>query len=121
MRVLCPWFFAPAGDTDAIEISSAEGPVKICVDPYVQPERQKQIFGEDLGSAGIIPIRVVMENAREGRYVVKSSGIALVLPDSTRINQTGARAASAKMPSSVRRVAVGNAARPADCFLLAGL
>lgn len=95
----------PLPGIDSMAVVRAEGPVTIGLDPFVQGERQKKVFGGFLGEAGVIPVQILVENAGNGRVQVKSSDIVLVLPGGTRINQTGARAASAKMSSCAGMVA----------------
>jgi len=97
----------PLPKADSMATSLADGPVTISVDPYVQGDRQKKVFGENLGSAGIIPIRVLLENSGEPRVLARISDIVMVLPDGTRINQAGARAANGKMSSSAGVVMAG--------------
>jgi hypothetical protein len=98
---------APLPEIASMSVCGSEGPVKIALDPYVQGDRQKKVFGGDLGAVGIIPIQVYFENLEDRRVLVKPSNISLVLPNGTRINQAGARAACAKMSNNYGMIMAG--------------
>jgi hypothetical protein len=76
-----------------------EGAVAVGADPYVQAERQKEVFDGDLSGAGILPVQVLFENRGDRRLLVRRSDILLELPDGTRLSPVGAMAAAARLDS----------------------
>jgi hypothetical protein len=73
----------------------------------VQGDRQRLVFGGELGQDGVIPIQVVVENSGNSRLLVRSSDMVLILPEGARINQEGARAACTKVSVPVGMVLGG--------------
>ncbi len=76
-----------------------EGAVGAGADPYVQPDRQKAMFGGNLRNEGVLAVQVLVENRGDRRQLVRRSEIALGLPDGTQFSPSNASSASAKLQS----------------------
>jgi hypothetical protein len=63
-----------------------EGPVTIGVDPYVQTDRQREVFDDDLEKAGVLPIYLLVKNSGEHPLSLRRSDITLELPDGYQIS-----------------------------------
>jgi hypothetical protein len=64
----------------AMPHTQTEGTISISVDPYVQADRQKAIFGGDMFAVGVLPLQVVVENAGERSVRIDSNNFRLALP-----------------------------------------
>jgi hypothetical protein len=82
----------PVPKIETMPVSRTEGPVTIGVDPYIQPERQKEVFDDDLKKAGVLPIYLLIKNNGERpisfrrRSEMPLADIALELPDGMQIS-----------------------------------
>src|SRR5512135_662724 len=56
---------SPVAKLEAMPYMQTEGRVVIGVDPYVQPDRAKALFGEDLLAAAVMPLQIVARNLGE--------------------------------------------------------
>ena len=54
--------------------------VVIGVDPYVQPDKSKALFGEDLLAVAVIPLQVVVQNIGEHPVHIEAKNFKLSLP-----------------------------------------
>jgi hypothetical protein len=63
-----------------------EGPITVGVDPYIQTDRQKEVFDDDLEKAGVLPIYLLVKNRGEKNLSLRRSDIALELPDGSQIS-----------------------------------
>lgn len=102
---------APAGLS--MPICRIEGVLTVGVDPYAQPRRQKNSFGADLSSVGVLPVQVMVKNDGERKVLVRPSDMLLVLPDGSRINPVEASAAAVRVDTGTRGAAVASQADPA--------
>ncbi len=93
-------------------ICRIEGVLTVGADPYAQPRRQKNSFGADLNSAGVLPIQVMVKNDGERKVLVRPSDMLLVLPDGSRINPVGASEAAVRVDTGARGAAVASQAGP---------
>jgi hypothetical protein len=71
-------------------ISRTEGPITVGVDPYIQPDRQKEVFDDDLEKAGVLPIYLLVKNNKlslRRRSEIPLVDIALEFPNGYQIKQ----------------------------------
>src|SRR5262245_60523799 len=66
---------------EAMPVWRTEGPVTVGVDPYVQVERQKEVFDDDLVKAGVLPIYLLVRNSGERRLSLRHADIKLEFPN----------------------------------------
>lgn len=71
---------SPIPKLDAMPYTQTEGMVLVGVDPYVQPDKAQELFGEDLAAAGVIPLQVVVRNTGEHAVRVEVKNFKLSLP-----------------------------------------
>lgn len=95
---------APIPVVGSMPVCQTEGALEVGADPYIQPDRQKTVFGCDLNAVGILPIQVYVQNKGKDRLLIRPSDMVLEFPDGTQISPVGASAAAAKMESIGRVV-----------------
>lgn len=61
-------------------VSAEKQGLAIGVTPYLDTERNKQVFGADLKEAGILPLQVVVRNNSECPLTIRKSDFTLGLP-----------------------------------------
>jgi len=82
---------APAPKIVTMPFSRIENAVMVAVDPYIQPERQKEVFDADLKKLGVLPLYLVVENRGDRELSLQRfEAIALELPDGSQINPVDA-------------------------------
>jgi len=70
----------PAPKAETMPYQQTESMVIIGVDPYVQPDKAKAIFGEDMRAAGVIPLHIVARNLGEQTVRIEVKNFKLSLP-----------------------------------------
>jgi len=70
--------------------SRIENSVMVAVDPYMQPEKQKEVFDRDLKKLGLLPIYLLVENRGDLELSLDRAAIVLELPDGRQINRANA-------------------------------
>jgi hypothetical protein len=78
----------------------AEGPLGVGADPYVELDRQKEMFGGNAKKAGILPIQVIVQNKGDRQLLVRESDMSLVLANKVELSPSGATGAAARLESS---------------------
>ena len=78
----------------------AEGPLGVGADPYVELDRQKEMFGGNAKKAGILPIQVIVQNKGDRQLLVRESDMSLVLAKKVELSPSGATGAAARLESS---------------------
>lgn len=86
---------APATD-DWYETSG----VAASVDPYVDVERQKEVFDADMNAANVIPLQVSVENRTSRSQIVRPSDMMLVLNDDRALSPASVSATVNKVGES---------------------
>jgi hypothetical protein len=82
----------PVPKIETMPVWRTEGPVTVGIDTYIQPERQKEVFDDDLEKAGVLPIYLLIKNHGERavslrrRSEIPLEDIALELPDGSQIS-----------------------------------
>lgn len=71
---------SPVVKPEAMPYTHTEGMVVVGVDPYVQPDKEKALFGEDLLAVDVIPIQVVVRNLGDHPVRVEAKNFKLSLP-----------------------------------------
>lgn len=71
---------SPVAKLEAMPYTQTEGIIVIGVDPYVQPNRAKALFGEDLLAVAVIPLQVVVRNLGERPVRIEAKNFKLLLP-----------------------------------------
>jgi hypothetical protein len=66
---------------EAMPVWRTEGPVTVGVDLYSQPDRQKEVFDDDLIKAGVLPIYLLVRNSGERPLSLRHSDINLEFPN----------------------------------------
>lgn len=61
--------------------------VTLSADPYVEPERVREVFGSLIADRGILPVRVRIENGSSQGVIVSSDGLELHRFDGTQVAQ----------------------------------
>ena len=74
---------APAPKIAAMPFSRIENSVMVAVDPYIQPDRQKEVFDAEL--KGVLPLYLLVENRGDQKIFLSRSDIALEIPDGRQI------------------------------------
>jgi len=72
---------APVPSPEALPVRHTEGPVTVSVDPDVQPERLRALFGVAWHVPFVLPVELVLQNQGAQRLQLSHSDIALELPD----------------------------------------
>jgi hypothetical protein len=72
---------APVPSPEALPVRHTEGPVTVSVDPEVQPERLRALFGMAWHVPFVLPVEFVLQNQGAQRLQLSQSDIALELPD----------------------------------------
>jgi len=67
----------------------------VAADPYVQPERQMEVFKDDLKRLGVLPLYLLVENRGDRELSLDRAAIVLELPDGRQIGRVGAATAAA--------------------------
>jgi len=106
---------APIPKLDVMPASRQEASVTCGADPYVQVDRQKATFGNDLGKVGILPILIFLQNREAREVLVRPSDIALTLPNGGEVGCASASATAAKFES------MGGVIAAASAFGIVGL
>ena len=75
---------APAPKIAAMPFSRIENSVMVAVDPYIQQDRQKEVFDAEL--KGVLPLYLLVENRGERELSLERSAIVLELPDGRQIS-----------------------------------
>lgn len=71
---------SPAVKAEAMPYTQAEGPLLVGADPYVQPDKAKEVFGADLLAADVIALQIVVRNTGERPIRVETKNFRLSLP-----------------------------------------
>jgi hypothetical protein len=66
----------PVPKIEAMPVWRTEGPVTVGVDPYLQPDRQRKVFGENLEEE-MLPIYVLVKNNGERPLSLRHADIKL--------------------------------------------
>ncbi len=74
---------APLPSAEAIPLWQTTGPLRVGVDPYFEPTRQRSVFDADFHARGILPLLVVIHNQGTEPLHLRRSAITLTLPDTT--------------------------------------
>ena len=74
---------APLPSAEGIPLWQTTGLLRVGVDPYHDPERQRRVFDADLRARGILPLLVVVHNQGTEPLHLRRSAITLTLPDTT--------------------------------------
>jgi hypothetical protein len=74
----------PVPKTVAMPYSRVENSVMVAVDPYIQPNRQKEVFSDEL--KGMLPLYLFVENRGDRKLSLNRSTIALEFPDGSQIS-----------------------------------
>ena len=77
---------APAPKIVAMPFSRIENSVMVAVDPYIQPDRQMEVFDADLKKSGVFPLYLLVENRGDRELYVQRSTIVLEVPDGRQIS-----------------------------------
>src|SRR5262245_39638062 len=75
---------APVPSPEALPVRHTEGPVTVSVDPQVQPERLRALFGVAWHVPFVLPVELVLQNQGAQRLRLSHSDIALELPDGSQ-------------------------------------
>jgi hypothetical protein len=67
--------------------------VTVGADPYIERNRQMEVFGRDLNEAGVLPIQIFLQNLGDGQLWIQRVEVALELPDGSRVSPTRATVA----------------------------
>jgi hypothetical protein len=67
-------------EISGMPFSVREGDVSLGADPYVQSERQEQVFAADLSEQAVLPVQVVMANSADSQLQVDPALFKLALP-----------------------------------------
>ncbi len=73
----------PLPSAEAIPLWQTTGPLRVGVDPYFEPTRQRSVFDADFHARGILPLLVVIHNQGTEPFHLRRSAITLTLPDTT--------------------------------------
>lgn len=71
---------APNIGAAAMPYRHSSGPLSLAVDPYSQPSRQLDMFGEDLSKVGVLPVHVAVTNGDERWLRIAPENFKLELP-----------------------------------------
>lgn len=73
----------PTEPMEAYEFRQTQGGVRVAVDPFFTGERTRGTFrgGEDFAEKGLLPVRVIIENASPGNITVNPRDFHLVRPN----------------------------------------
>lgn len=74
---------APLPSAEGIPLWQTAGPLRVGVDPYLEPERQRRVFDADFRARGILPLLVVVQNQGTELFHLRRSATTLSLPDTT--------------------------------------
>lgn len=86
---------APSAAVEAMPAVHRDGPLLIGIDPYLDVERQRDVFDERLKNKGILAIHVALQNRAGGRLTVRRDDMRLEFPDGhTLVPADGAAVAS---------------------------
>ena len=78
---------ASAPKMAAMPFLRIENSVMVAVDPYIQPDRQREVFDAELmKTLGVLPLYLSVENRGERELSLERSAIALELPDGRQIS-----------------------------------
>jgi hypothetical protein len=83
---------------EALPVRQTEGPVTVSVDPGVQPERLRALFGMAWHVPFVLPVELVLQNQGAQRLQLSHGDIALELPDG---NQSRPLPVSTVVPGAV--------------------
>jgi hypothetical protein len=71
----------PVPKIETMPVWRTEGSVTVGVDSYIQPDRQKEVFDDDLEKAGVLPIYLLIRNSGKRPLSLRRSDITLELPE----------------------------------------
>src|SRR5262245_10708509 len=74
----------PLQKTVAMPYSRVENSVMVAVDPYIQADRQKEVFSDEL--KGMLPLYLFVENRGDQKLSLNRSNIALEVTDGRQIS-----------------------------------
>lgn len=74
----------PVPKLEAMAVRQTERSISIGVDPFLDSERQKEVFGDHLPEQGVLPIQVFVQNQGNKPILLHATAV-LVLPDETAI------------------------------------
>lgn len=74
--------------------SQTEKDIEVAIDPYIEIEKQRTVFDEDMAKEGVIPIRVWVTNRSPRVVAVRQSDVQLVIEDGSVIIPINPREAS---------------------------
>ncbi|HWP60604.1 MAG TPA: hypothetical protein VNL14_22105 [Candidatus Acidoferrales bacterium] len=69
----------------------------VAVDPYIQPDRQKEVFDRDLRKLGVLPFYLLVENGSARELSLDRVSIVLELPDGRQIGRVNAATAAPRL------------------------
>jgi hypothetical protein len=81
--------YRPLINVSKIEVKPfwrTEGLVTIGVDPYIQTDRQKEVFDDDLEKAGVLPIYLLVKNNSDQSMSLRHEDIVLEYPSGYKIS-----------------------------------
>lgn len=65
--------------------SQTEKDIEVAIDPYIEIEKQRTVFDEDMANEGVIPVRVLVANCGSKVVAIRQSDVQLVLEDGSVI------------------------------------
>jgi hypothetical protein len=94
---------------ETMPVWRTEGPVTIGVDPYIETDRQKEVFDDDLKKVGVLPIYLLVRNNSDRPLSLRRADtnldITLELPDGQK---TWLMNTEAVLPTATPRAANGH-------------
>ena len=73
----------PTPPVETMPLWNTTGPLRVGVDPYLEPDRQRTLFDADFRERGILPLLVVIHNQGTEPLRLRRSAITLSFPDAT--------------------------------------
>ncbi len=89
----------PVPGVVTMPFSRIENSVIVAVDPYIQSDRQEEVFDRDLKKLGVLPLYLLVENRGDRELSLDRAAIVLELPDGRQIGRLDATAAAPKFVS----------------------
>ncbi len=87
---------APVPQAGAMPAWQVGDVVAVGADPYMQNDRQRAVFDENLNDVGVLPIQILVQNRSERRLRVNPSSITLTLPDGGESSPVTSSAAASR-------------------------
>lgn len=81
--------------------SKTKGDLTLEAYPFIQAERQKKVFGDDLWSLAVLPVHVMVRNHGEGPVPIEVRHFKLTLPNSEVITPRSAAEVTAGLAEQV--------------------